>query len=180
MRPPNSRSNIQLSLLFRKAEAGDLFSKLRDPSAGQGSRGFSGAARVAWASGSIIAAIRIHTLSRAVVRLGELEGHFDNVAASIYGSITATTGTSVIRLCARQRSISWWVLSCKTSTTNRGRAFRSYRLKQHHRLLARALCWQQRSHHLTLATIRECCSDDLHQPTRFAAQLRPSSPFRQH
>ncbi|HAQ42852.1 MAG TPA: homoserine kinase, partial [Acidimicrobiaceae bacterium] len=70
---------------FRKAGgAGDLFSETSIPP-GKG-LGFSGAARVAGLAAASLQRSGSIRFPELLSGSGELEGHFDNVAASIYGS----------------------------------------------------------------------------------------------
>ena len=156
---------------FRKAGGtGDLFSETSIPP-GKG-LGFSGAARVAGLAAASLQRSGSIRFPELLSGSGELEGHFDNVAASIYGSITATTGTSVIRLlCPPTLNIVVWVPEGKTSTNkSRTRLPSSVPLETASQALARSTVLAAAIASSDLAAIRECCVDDLHQPTRLAAQ----------
>jgi homoserine kinase len=81
--------------------------------------GFSGAARVggfaaAYAQqGRSVPSARVEILRRA----GELEGHFDNVAASLYGGIVAVAGGRAVRVpLPRDLAVVVWIPNRETST----------------------------------------------------------------
>ena len=156
---------------FRAAGgSGPLFSETSIPP-GKG-LGFSGSARVAGLAAASLqqsGAIRFPDL---LSQSGKLEGHFDNVAASIYGSITATTGTSVVRLlCPPTLDVVVWIPEGKTSTNaSRTRLPSSVSFETASQALARSSVLVAAIASCDLAAIRECCVDDLHQPTRLAAQ----------
>lgn len=82
--------------------------------------GFSGAARVA---GVVAAEVQQHgswnvATSRALSIGTELEGHADNVAASIAGGIVATSAGRIVRIpCALDVAMVVWVPSYTTSTS---------------------------------------------------------------
>ncbi len=81
--------------------------------------GFSGAARVA---GIIAAELqRGESLddarTTALVSAGELEGHTDNVAASVFGGVMATAGTTVVKIpLGFDPAVVVWVPTTETST----------------------------------------------------------------
>jgi len=81
--------------------------------------GFSGAARV----GGLVAAYAQHdrALEPARARIlhaaGELEGHFDNVAASLFGGIVAVAGGHAVRVpLPRDLAVVVWIPDRETST----------------------------------------------------------------
>ncbi|MBM37057.1 MAG: hypothetical protein VX963_08700 [Actinomycetota bacterium] len=134
--------------------------------------GFSGSARVAGlAAASLQQSGSIH-FPDLLKLSGKLEGHYDNVAASIYGSVTATTGNSVVRLkCPSQLEVLVWIPDSKTSTNaSRRHLPSSVSLEVATRALARSSVLVAAIASSDLAAIRECCRDDLHQPTRLATQ----------
>ena len=101
---------------FRDAGGlGPLFAETQIPP-GKG-LGFSGAARVAGLAAASLQQSGAIQYPKLLIEAGTLEGHYDNVAASIYGSITATNNRSVVRLhCPVDLSIVIWVPDSKTST----------------------------------------------------------------
>ena len=127
------------------------FPKL-DPS-GQGSRVFrcgSGGG----ASGGVIAAIRIHTLSGLLPARGSLRDTSIMSPLRFMAASQPRLAPQLSDFCARQRSISWCgFLKVRHLQINRGRSSSSVPLETASQALARALCWQQRSHR-DLAAIR--------------------------
>jgi homoserine kinase len=81
--------------------------------------GFSGAARVA---GAVAAALQQgasepDARSTAFTIATRLEGHADNVAASLYGGVVATAGGHVVPIStAREPAVVTWVPDARTST----------------------------------------------------------------
>ncbi len=133
--------------------------------------GFSGAARVAGlAAASLQRSGSIH-FADLLSRSGELEGHSDNVAASIYGSVTATNRKSVVRLkCPAQLDVVVWIPDGKTSTdSSRTQLPTSVSFEIATEALGRSSVLVAAIASGDLAAIRQCCVDDLHQPTRLAA-----------
>lgn len=103
---------------FRQAGGvGPIAVRVRFP-AGRG-LGFSGAARV----GGLAAAYAQQgrpvepALSEIMRAAGELEGHFDNVAASLFGGIVAVAGGRAVRVpVARELAVVVWIPDRETST----------------------------------------------------------------
>ena len=138
--------------------------------------GFSGAARVA----GVIAALRQKSTAADLLSLErenilqistELEGHPDNVAASLVGGITASASGKVARLpVALRPKIVVWVPESKTSThESRTKLSDTVSLRDavfnigHATLLMAALAAGD------VATLRAATQDRLHQDVRLAA-----------
>lgn len=81
--------------------------------------GFSGAARVA---GLVAACVQqdhsLRTSRPAILRAaGELEGHFDNVAASVFGGVVAVAGGRAVRIpMPRDLAVVVWIPDRETAT----------------------------------------------------------------
>ena len=132
--------------------------------------GFSGAARVAGlAAASLQRSGSIH-FADLLARSAELEGHPDNVAASIFGSVTATNENAVVRLkCPSQLDVVVWVPDEKTSTdSSRSQLPTSVPFEIATQALGRSSVLVAAIASGDLAAMRQCCIDDLHQPTRLA------------
>jgi len=138
--------------------------------------GFSGAARV----GGVIAALRQKSSAANLLSVErenilaistELEGHPDNVAASLVGGVTASASGKVARLpLALRPKIVVWVPESKTSThESRTKLAETVSLKDavfnigHATLLMAALAAGD------VATLRAATQDRLHQDLRLAA-----------
>jgi homoserine kinase len=105
-----------------------------------------------------------------LTQAGNLEGHSDNVAASIYGSITATNNHSVVRLrCPADLSIVVWIPDNKTSTNlSRNRLPSSVSFDAAVNAVGRSSVLVAAIANGDLDAMRVACQDDLHQPTRLA------------
>ncbi len=159
-----------VSAFLEAGGSGSLFSETSIPP-GKG-LGFSGSARVAGLAAASLQQSGSIRFPELFSRSGKLEGHFDNVAASIYGSITATTGSSVVRLiCPPTLDVMVWIPEGKTSTnTSRTRLPSSVSLETATQALARSTVLAAAIASSDLAAIRDCCVDDLHQPSRLTTQ----------
>ena len=81
--------------------------------------GFSGAARVGGLAAAYAQQDRPVPAARAEIMraAGELEGHFDNVAASVFGGIVAVAGGRAVRIAlARALAVVVWIPDRETST----------------------------------------------------------------
>ena len=108
-----------LSAFSKLGGAGELWVRSAIPM-GRG-LGFSGAARVAGLALAVVQREGAASFSADRARLlgpaTELEGHPDNVGASIMGGVTASAGSSVVRLpMALDPMIVVWVPDTQTST----------------------------------------------------------------
>ena len=142
--------------------------------------GFSGAARVAGlAAASLQRSGSIH-FADLLMRSGELEGHSDNVAASIYGSVTATNENSIVRLkCPSQLDVVVWIPDGKTATdSSRNQLPASVSFEVATQALGRSSVLVAAIASGDLAAMRQCCVDDLHQPTRLAASPQSAQALK--
>ncbi|PDH69303.1 MAG: hypothetical protein CNE88_03165 [Acidimicrobiales bacterium MED-G01] len=142
--------------------------------------GFSGAARVAGlAAASLQRSGSIH-FADLLARSGELEGHSDNVAASIFGGVTATHESSIIRLkCPSQLDAVVWIPDGKTSTdSSRNQLPTSVSFEVATQALGRSSVLVAAIASGDLAVMRQCCVDDLHQPKRLAASPESARALR--
>ena len=142
--------------------------------------GFSGAARVAGlAAASLQRSGSIHFVD-LLMRSGELEGHSDNVAASIYGSVTATNENSIVRLkCPSQLDVVVWIPDGKTATdSSRNQLPASVSFEVATQALGRSSVLVAAIASGDLAAMRQCCVDDLHQPTRLAASPQSAQALK--
>ena len=133
--------------------------------------GFSGAARVAGlAAASLQNSGSIH-YGDLLSRSGQLEGHADNVAASIYGSVTAINQDSVVRVrCPQELDVIVWIPDGKTSTdSSRNHLPTSVPFETATQALARSSVLIAAIASGDLKAMRANCVDDLHQPTRLAS-----------
>jgi len=138
--------------------------------------GFSGAARVAGVLAGLaqqdggctdVAELATETLARAA----DLEGHEDNVAASLYGGVVAVAGGRAVRVpLGLEPAIVVWVPTTKTSTDeSRGRLPSSVTLADasfnigRTALLVAALAAGDRN------ALRTATADRLHQDVRLAS-----------
>jgi homoserine kinase len=168
------------TVAFRRAGgAGELWERCSIP-AGRG-LGFSGAVRVAGAllgrcqvaGASVGGGGQIDDVVRADVFaiVSELEGHADNVAASIYGGVVATAAGRVVRVpLGFDPAIVVWIPSFVTKTDESRRVlgadvsfadavFNVGRVA----MLVAALATGD------IAALRPACEDRLHQPNRLQA-----------
>jgi len=90
--------------------------------------GFSGAARVGGAAAAVVQRSGPAALDDPVTRAellavtGELEGHVDNVAASIYGGVVVATDRSVVQVpLAFNPMVVVWVPNSTTTSTDHSR-----------------------------------------------------------
>lgn len=154
---------------FRDAGgSGSLFAETQIPP-GKG-LGFSGAARVAGLAAASLQRAGAIRYPELLTQAGNLEGHSDNVAASIYGSITATNNHSVVRLrCPADLSIVVWIPDNKTSTNlSRNRLPSSVSFDAAVNAVGRSSVLVAAIANGDLDAMRVACQDDLHQPTRLA------------
>ena len=154
---------------FRDAGGlGPLFAETQIPP-GKG-LGFSGAARVAGLAAASLQQSGAIQYPKLLIEAGTLEGHYDNVAASIYGSITATNNRSVVRLhCPADLSIVIWVPDSKTSTNvSRNRLPSSISFDAAVNAVGRSSVLVAAIAAGDFDAMRAACRDDLHQPTRLA------------
>ena len=154
---------------FRDAGgSGPLFSETQIPP-GKG-LGFSGAARVAGLAAASLQQSGAIQYPKLLIEAGALEGHYDNVAASIYGSITATNNHSVVRLhCPAELSIVTWIPDSKTSTNvSRNHLPSSISFDTAVDAIGRSSVLVAAIATGDLDAMRAACLDDLHQPTRLA------------
>ncbi len=152
---------------FREAGgSGPLFAETHIPP-GKG-LGFSGAARVAGLAAASLQRSGAIRYPELLTKAGSLEGHFDNVAASIYGSITATNNHTVVRLhCPPGLSIVTWIPEHKTSTNlSRNRLPSSVSFGDAVKAVGRSSVLVAAIANGDLDAMRIACQDDLHQPTR--------------
>ena len=133
--------------------------------------GFSGAARVAGLAAASLQKSGSIDYGYLLARSGQLEGHSDNVAASIYGSVTATNQESVVRVkCPVQLDVVVWIPAGKTSTdSSRKHLPTSVAFETATRALARSSVLVAAIASNDLTAMRANCIDELHQPTRLAS-----------
>lgn len=137
--------------------------------------GFSGAARVA---GLLAAATQRHGLGldldevagEVLARATALEGHADNVAASLYGGVVATAGGYAVRVpLAFDPAVVVWVPGSKTSTDeSRARLARQVPFDDAAFNVGRVALLVAALAAGDLAALRAATEDRLHQPTRLA------------
>lgn len=148
---------------------GPLFGKTLIPP-GKG-LGFSGAARVAGLAAASLQNSGSVYYQDLLARSGQIEGHSDNVAASIYGSVTAINQDSVVRVkCPEQLEVVVWIPDGKTSTNaSRKHLPTSVPFEVATKALARSSVLVAAIASGDLTSMRANCLDDLHQPTRLAS-----------
>lgn len=148
--------------------AGPLFAETSIPP-GKG-LGFSGAARVAGLAAASLQRSGAIRFPELLIQAGTLEGHFDNIASSIYGGITVTNNQSVVRLpCPRDLRIVAWIPDNKTSTNlSRSRLPTSVSFDEAVTAVARSSLLVAAIANGDLEAMRSACQDNLHQPTRLA------------
>lgn len=175
--PPRARradEHHPATVAFRAAGGqGDIWERCPIPS-GRG-LGFSGAVRV---GGAVLAAVQRHGADGwqverdAVLDLvTRLEGHADNVAASLVGGMVVTVAGRVVPVpLAVEPAIVVWIPSFSTSTDESRRALRrdvsfddAVFSTGRAALLVAALATGD------VGALREACADRLHQPLRLAA-----------
>ncbi len=78
--------------------------------------GYSGAARVAGLAAAHIQRSGSLNFSAVLAAATELEGHADNVAASLYGGVTVAAAGRVLRLAPPDLSVVLWIPAGETST----------------------------------------------------------------
>ena len=133
--------------------------------------GFSGAARVAGLAAASIQSSGSIRYGDLLARSGQLEGHSDNVAASIYGSVTAVNQDSVVRVrCPEELDVVVWIPDGKTSTdSSRKHLPASVPFEIATQALARSSVLVAAIASGDLRAMRANCVDDLHQPTRLVS-----------
>ena len=148
---------------------------VRSPIPSSRGLGFSGAARVAGLVAGLVCrdgaafdldASRVDILHRATV----LEGHADNVAASIFGGVVATAaGVAVPVEMALDPAVVVWVPGFKTSTDeSRGRIRRELRFEDAVFNIGRAALLVAALATGRVDALRAATEDRLHQDLRFA------------
>lgn len=136
--------------------------------------GFSGAARVA---GLVAACVQQHGprldlsahLSRVFAQAADMEGHGDNVAASIYGGCVAAAGRRVVSVpMPLEPAIVVWIPSSQTSTSTSRKALAPLVSRDdavfnvaRTAILVAALAGGD------IAALRDATQDRLHQDVRF-------------
>ena len=136
--------------------------------------GYSGAVRV----GGLALAAAQHGEPRNEFPLGEvlrhareLEGHADNVAASLYGGVVVAAGDRVVRVpVALDAAVVVWIPSFTTSTdASRGRLPEQVTLADAAFNIARSSLLVAALAAGDIDALREATLDRLHQPHRLAA-----------
>ena len=148
--------------------SGPLFAETSIPP-GKG-LGFSGAARVAGLAAASLQRSGAIRFPELLAQAGKLEGHFDNVAASIYGGLTATNNETVARLqCPPGLSIVVWIPDNKTSTNlSRSSLPSSVSFDDAVNAVGRSSLLVAAIASGDLEAMRAACHDALHQPARLA------------
>lgn len=141
--------------------------------------GYSGAVRL---GGIIAAQLQAGELDRsaALALATELEGHADNVAASLFGGVVAVADGRAVRLpMMLEPSVLVWVPPTRTSTdTSRASLPQRFDLPDvvhavgHTALLVAALAAGD------VEALRVACVDRLHQPTRLEAAPGSATALR--
>ena len=129
--------------------------------------GFSGAARVA----GLIAAQPDARYEDVLGPAAELEGHADNVAASLFGGVVAATANRAVRVpLALDPMVVAWVPPTKTATESSRRALPDVVSRDdavfnigHAAMLVAALASGE------IGALRDATQDRLHQDARFAS-----------
>jgi homoserine kinase len=137
--------------------------------------GFSGAARVAGVLAALaqqqepadVAALAEETLARSAV----LEGHEDNVAASLYGGVVAVAGGRAVRVpLGIEPAIVVWVPTARTSTEeSRGKLPTSVSLADASFNVGRTALLVAAIAAGDIGALRSATADRLHQDIRLAA-----------
>jgi homoserine kinase len=139
--------------------------------------GYSGAVRVGGAAAAIVQrdgvdAIRSHAARSAVLRIGgELEGHLDNIAPSLFGGVVAVAGDRVQPVpVALDPAIVVWISNVATTSTDRSRAALPEVVTREDAVfnLGRVATFVAACASGDRAALRTAVEDRLHQPQRLA------------
>ena len=133
--------------------------------------GFSGAARVAGAAAALLQRSGSTNFSELLEATTKLEGHSDNVAASIYGGLTVVSDGRVVRLSPHQKfQILMWVPDAATSTVaSRQKLPKHVSFADASQAIGKATLMVAAMVTGDKSALRTACKDQLHQPTRLEA-----------
>jgi homoserine kinase len=130
--------------------------------------GFSGAARVAGTAAALIQRSGSTNFSELLEATTELEGHADNVAASIYGGLTVVSDGQVVRLSPHKKfQILMWVPDSGTSTVaSRQKLPKQVSFNDASQAIGKATLMVAAMITGNKSALLQACRDQLHQPKR--------------
>jgi homoserine kinase len=148
---------------------------MRSPIPGGRGLGFSGAARAGGGAAALVERLGPDALHDDDVRAellavtAELEGHADNVAASIYGGVVVAAGASVVRVpLAFNPAVVVWIPASTTTSTDQSRGRLPDTVSREDAVfnLGRVATFVAACANGDAAALRVATQDRLHQPYR--------------